>query len=91
MDRLGKEYQVYILQNSEGRYYIGLSRDPWLRLQQHNSGVSHWTRNKGPWKLVWLSGWLSLTEARRLENNLKRQKGGSGFYSFTGLSRLSGS
>jgi hypothetical protein len=30
---------------------------------------------------------LSLSDARRLENALKRQKGGTGFYNMTGLSR----
>ncbi len=91
MDNSGKDYQVYVLRNPAGTHYIGLSTDPRLRLQQHNAGVSLWTRNRGPWQLVWLSRNLSLTEARRLENYLKRQKGGSGFYAFTGLSGMSGS
>ncbi len=38
-----------------------------------------------PWKLVWLRELCSLSEARRLENRLKRQKGGEGFYQMTGL------
>ena len=85
------DYRVYVLQNEQGQRYIGLSENPRLRLQQHNAGLSRWTKNKGPWKIVWQSGPLSLGEARKLENRLKRQGRGQGFYSITGLSRSDGS
>ena len=81
-------YQVYVLQNPAGKYYIGLSEDIQLRLQQHNAGVSKWTKKHlGPWSIVWSSQCVSLTEARKSENLLKRQKGGAGFYKMTGLIR----
>ena len=82
-----KTYQVYVLQNPAGRFYTGLSEDVHSRLQQHNDGVSNWTRKHGPWSLVWTSPSMSLTEARKLENFLKRQKGGAGFYQHTGLQK----
>ena len=72
-------YQVYVIQNATGKFYIGLSENVSRRLQQHNQGVSKWTQNRGPWSLVWTSGGLTLSEARKLENRLKRQKGGHGF------------
>ena len=78
-------YQVYILQNDLGRRYVGVSEDPARRLEQHNAGESQWTRGKGPWRIIWLSDSMSLSDARKLENFLKRQKGGSGFYRVTGL------
>jgi len=71
-------YQVYILNNSADRSYIGLSQDPERRLTQHNNGLSKWTRGRGPWRLEWTSAPMSLGEARKLENLLKRQKGGVG-------------
>jgi putative endonuclease len=80
-------YQVYILQNPAGRFYIGLSENVATRLIQHNAGVSQWTRSRGPWTLVWMSDAMSLTDARRLEVWLKRQKGGDGFFRHTGLVR----
>ena len=86
-----KLYQVYVIQNPTGTFYIGLSEDVQIRLQQHNSGVSQWTRHRGPWKLVWTSQRLPISEARKLENFLKRQKRGDGFYRTTGLLRSSGS
>ena len=80
-----EEYRVYILQNLEGRFYIGLSQDVARRLVQHNAGVSRWTRGRGPWSLVWTSASMTLSDARKLESLLKRQKGGAGFFRMTGL------
>jgi putative endonuclease len=74
-----KVYQVYVIRNIAGKFYIGLSENVQIRLQQHNQGISKWTRHRGPWSLVWTSESLSLSAARRLENRLKRQKGGTGF------------
>jgi putative endonuclease len=83
-------YRVYVLQNQEGRFYVGFTDDVARRLQQHNSGESRWTKARGPWRAVWQSQDLSVTEARKLENRLKRQGRGTGFYTITGL-RQSGS
>ena len=71
-------YRVYILRNAVGRHYIGLSEDVPTRLAQHNAGLSKWTTKYRPWTLDWASRPMSLGEARRLENALKRQKGGAG-------------
>jgi putative endonuclease len=84
-------YQVYVIKNAAGKFYIGLSENVQIRLQQHNQGVSKWTWHRGPWSLVWISESLTLSEARKLENRLKRQKGGAGFRELTGLQSLSGS
>ena len=73
-------YRVYVIVNSLGRRYIGLSENPLVRLEQHNAGVSRWTRGKGPWEIAWTSNAMSLSEARKLENRLKKQKGGNGLF-----------
>jgi predicted GIY-YIG superfamily endonuclease len=78
-------YRVYVVENDAGRYYIGISDDVTRRLNEHNSGVSRWTRGKGPRILLWASDSSSLSDARPQENKLKRQGRGSGFYSITGL------
>jgi putative endonuclease len=78
-------YQVYVLNNTVGQKYIGLSKDPQSRLLQHNSGASSWTRSKGPWTIAWTSKPMNLSEARKLENKLKRQKGGLGLKTLTYL------
>ena len=71
-------WQVYIIRNEGGRRYIGLSEDVERRLGQHNAGVSKWTAGRGPWRIEWRSAGLGLGEARKLENRMKRQKGGRG-------------
>ena len=76
--RVMKRYQVYMIENECGRRYIGLSEDVRKRLSDHNDGVSKWTAKYRPWRLVWTSGELDLSAARKLENLLKRQKGGAG-------------
>jgi putative endonuclease len=81
------KYRVYVLQNPKGRFYIGITDDVERRASQHNAGESHWTKGRGPWKVAWQSERLSLSDARKMENRLKRQGRGSGFYSITGLRR----
>jgi putative endonuclease len=71
-------YYVYVLSNPAGRHYIGMTDDMARRLGQHNAGESKWTAGKGPWSLSWQSQPMSLGEARKLENLMKRQKGGVG-------------
>jgi len=58
-------------------------------LNDHNTGISKWTKNNGPWVLVWQKEFPNLSEARKFENLLKRQKGGSGFYNSTLISYCS--
>src|SRR6266542_2283712 len=85
--RMPATYRVYVLQNREGRFYIGLTDDVARRIEQHNAEQSRWTKGRGPWSIAWQSGMLSLSDARKLENRLKRQGRGKGFYSITGLHR----
>jgi putative endonuclease len=84
-------YRVYAIQNPQGKFYVGISENVDVRLSQHNVGVSKWTKGKGPWVLRWTSEAMPITDARKLENLLKRQKGGAGFYRLTGLTRSPGS
>jgi putative endonuclease len=82
-------YRVYVIQNHEERFYIGLTDDVVRRVEQHNTGQSRWTRGRGPWEIARQSEELSLTDARKLENRLKRQGRGKAFCSITGLHRRS--
>jgi len=82
---------VYVIQNSEGRFYIGMTTDLEERLLDHNNGVSNWTKHRGPWKLIWSQKCSSVGEARKLESRPKRQGRGSGFYRMIGITPPSGS
>ncbi len=78
------DYQVYVLENTDRRHYVGLSEDVGKRLEQHNAGLSRWSAKYRPWRLIWTSDVLPLGDARKLENLLKRQKGGAGLYRLIG-------
>ena len=81
-------YWCYVIYSTTHcQYYIGVTDDIARRVQDHNCGVSKWTKGKGPWQLEWSKEFLSLGDARRFENILKRQKGGAGFYQLTGITR----
>ncbi len=82
----GTPYFVYVLWSASGhRFYIGISEDPETRLQQHNNGRSRWTSRYCPWKLVWQEEHEDYSSARQRELQLKKQKGGRGFFVETGL------
>ena len=85
------KYWVYILWSNLGqRFYTGITADLSKRLNDHNQGVSKWTKRfAGSWELVWQQKFSYLGEARYFENRLKRQKGGAGFYQITGLDSTS--
>ena len=82
-------YYVYILwSDSAQKFYIGSTEDITKRLDQHNQGVlCKWTSTRGPWQLAWSEECSNITEARKLERWLKRQKSGNGFWERTGLHR----
>jgi putative endonuclease len=80
-------HRVYVLQNPCGSFYIGFTENVEVRVEQHNAGMSRSTRSKGPWKLVLQSDLLDIHSARGLERELKRQKGGNGFYQKTGIEK----
>lgn len=82
----GKPYCTYILwSESIGRFYIGVSEDPHHRLKQHNESGRGWAARYRPWVLVYELWHSTYSKARRHELELKRQKGGQGFYGLTGL------
>ena len=83
---VAKPYYVYVLWSiTRPCFYIGVTEDVNQRLVDHSTGVSQWTKNKGPWKLVWQSTCENLSEPTQLEQRLKRRKGGQRFYELTGL------
>ena len=48
-------YYVYFIRSaSNNKIYVGKTGiDPKLRLQQHNSGSNKFTKQNGPWELVY--------------------------------------
>ena len=76
---------VYVVENPDRCFYVGMTTDIETRVRDHNSGRSTWTKYRGPWKLVWSQKCETIGDARKLENKLKRQGRGNGFYRLIGL------
>ena len=70
-------YYVYVLENSEGHFYVGHSEDLRQRLQSHNdTGPIHgkFTRKNGPWELVWREEHPTRVSAVARERQIKAMK-----------------
>ena len=64
---------VYIIYSkTQDSYYRGYSTQPYKRLRQHNEGESRYTRNKGPWELVYLERFDTKRAALIREKSLKK-------------------
>ncbi|MBI2068847.1 MAG: GIY-YIG nuclease family protein [Candidatus Yanofskybacteria bacterium] len=73
-------YFVYILRSLKDRgYYIGQTNNLELRIEKHNKGQVHSTRNRTPPTLIRKEMFDNRGEARKRENYLKKLKGGNGF------------
>ncbi|HAM95534.1 hypothetical protein A2W39_00155 [Candidatus Azambacteria bacterium RIFCSPHIGHO2_01_46_10] len=69
-------YYVYILKSDKNhKLYKGFTNDLKRRIKEHNSGNSNFTRNNGPWKLIYYEAFFSEINARREEKFLKSGKG----------------
>ncbi len=65
-------FYVYILMNEAGKYYKGFTTHPMRRLEEHNSGLSRFTSDKGPWEMVYLEVVPTKRIALNREKNLKK-------------------
>ena len=67
-------FYTYILENQKNALYIGQTGNIEQRLEWHNSGKSFYTKNKGPWKLVYKKDFVTRAEAVNFERCLKSLK-----------------
>ena len=68
---------MYVLQNTEGRFYIGQTDDLRRRLAQHNDPDrqrSKYTAKGGRWSLVWQEEHPTRAAAMRRERFIKSRK-----------------
>ena len=70
-------FYTYVLKSLlNGKRYAGYtSKDPRLRLCEHNSGANTWTRANKPFELVYFEEYLDKTEAIKRELFLKSGQG----------------
>lgn len=69
-------YYTYILKSKkDGKIYTGSTNDLRKRLEQHNKGLSTYTKNKGPFKIIYYEACLDEDKARSRERYLKSGMG----------------
>ncbi|MEW5894883.1 MAG: GIY-YIG nuclease family protein [Candidatus Omnitrophota bacterium] len=64
---------VYVLKSlKNGKRYVGFTKLlPERRLKQHNNGSNKWTRENGPFRLIYSESYESPRAARQRERFLK--------------------
>lgn len=65
---------LYILQDKNGKFYIGSTKNLAVRIRQHKAGHTQTTRNMVEPKLVFSKEYDTLENARRVERRLKKLK-----------------
>ena len=70
-------FQVYFLKSKRNKkVYVGVTaKDPSIRLKEHNSASNNWSRNNGPFDLIYFESYHCKEDALRRE---KFYKGGFG-------------
>jgi len=68
-------YFLYILQSiSSDKFYVGISKQPSVRLSYHNSIEKGFTSRYRPWKIVFTKEFPSKEEAALAERKIKNWK-----------------
>ncbi len=64
-------FQVLVAKKS----YVGLTDNVERRLEEHNAGISYFTKQHRPWKVIYTEELNTLLEARKREKYLKSASG----------------
>ena len=65
-------YFIYVLlSKKDGNFYTGYSRDPWERLECHNSGKVDATKYRVPFEMIYLEGFVNQQGATSREKFFK--------------------
>ncbi len=70
-------FWVYILQNPDGKFYIGQTENLERRIIEHNSSDTElfkFTHKNGPWKLIWSEQYNTRSETMNREKFIKSRK-----------------
>jgi len=69
-------YTVYVLlSTSTGKQYTGQTENLQRRLLEHELGLAHFSRGRGPWKIVLTEEYDTRAEAMQREKFLKSGRG----------------
>jgi putative endonuclease len=67
-------FYTYILRNQQGFYYIGQTNNLDERIKRHQKGRSGFTKNRGPWELVYFEEYPTRALAVQREREIKKKK-----------------
>ena len=64
-----KNWYVYFMQSKRSnKVYVGkTSKEPKVRVEEHNNGTNTWSKNNGPFKLVYYEKYFCLKDASQRE------------------------
>ena len=70
-------YFIYVLKSlKNNKRYIGYtSKQLFKRLKEHNTGCNKWTRENGPFTIIYFEEYQTKTEAIKREKFLKSGQG----------------
>ena len=71
------DFFVYIIENPQGKFYIGHTDNLPRRIHEHNTpqpGLGKFTHKNGPWMLVWSEPHPTRAVAMRRESSIKAWK-----------------
>jgi putative endonuclease len=69
------KHSLYILQSKScGKYYVGISQNPEIRVQYHNTIEKGFTSRYRPWKIVFTQEYETKETALAKERKVKRWK-----------------
>lgn len=72
---MGKFYTYVLRSLKNGRHYTGSTNNLERRLVEHNMGQTKYTRNTGPFELIYKETYNTKLEAVKRERFLKTGKG----------------
>lgn len=69
-------FYTYLLKSEKSStFYTGVTNDLNRRLEQHDKGEVYYTKNRGPYKIVYFEACLNKDDAYRRERYLKTGMG----------------
>lgn len=69
-------YYTYLLRSEKNsQWYTGSTNDLRKRLEEHNKGKSRYTKNNGPYKIIYYEACVDEKDARSREKYLKSGMG----------------
>ncbi|MFH1192761.1 MAG: GIY-YIG nuclease family protein [Candidatus Jorgensenbacteria bacterium] len=68
-------FYVYVLESVAGDLYTGYTDDLKRRLEEHNRGISFYTKRGQNWRVIYYEACTNQNDAKRRENISKQPKG----------------